>query len=131
MTLAGVTSNDRTVARRPAGLRRRPRPIRVECRTREIPCDQSISLLRDASVLAFAPIDDLTEAVAQLHAAGCAIPKALLEMVSTFDEQCLWPAGFATATRAAGFPDASGPGGCTCTIWSTGPRAGRRVSTTW
>jgi hypothetical protein len=54
----------------------------------------------DASVLASAPIDDLTEAVVQLHAAGCAIHKALLEVVSSFDDRRLWSADGATSMAA-------------------------------
>jgi len=54
----------------------------------------------DASLLASAPIDDLTEAVAQLHAAGCAIRKAMLEVVAAFDNRRLWVDDGATSMAA-------------------------------
>jgi hypothetical protein len=54
----------------------------------------------DASLLATAPVDDLTEAVAQLHAAGCAIHKAMLEVVAAFDERGLWRGDGATSMAA-------------------------------
>lgn len=47
-------------------------------------------LLMDASLLASAPVDDLAETVAQLHAAGCALQRTLLEVVAAFDGRRLW-----------------------------------------
>ena len=54
----------------------------------------------DASALASAPIDDLTETIAQLHAAGCAIHKALLEVVAVCDGRRLWEEDGATSMAA-------------------------------
>jgi len=54
----------------------------------------------DADALASAPIDDLTEAMAQLHAAACAIQRAQLEVVSAFDRRRLWAEDGATSMAA-------------------------------
>jgi hypothetical protein len=54
----------------------------------------------DTCLLASAPLDDLTEAVAQLHAAGCAIRKAMLEVVAAFDNRRLWADDGATSMAA-------------------------------
>jgi len=54
----------------------------------------------DAAVLASAPLDELTEAIAQLHAAACAIQRAQLEVVSAFDRRRLWAEDGATSMAA-------------------------------
>lgn len=54
----------------------------------------------DADTLASAPIDDLTEAMVQLHGAACAIQRAQLEVVSTFDRRRLWAQDGATSMAA-------------------------------
>jgi len=51
----------------------------------------------DAALLDSAPANDLTEAVVQLHAAGCAIQKGMLEVVDAFDRRRLWQADGATS----------------------------------
>jgi hypothetical protein len=54
----------------------------------------------DADALASAPIGDLAEAIAQLHAAVCAIQKAQLEVVAAFDGRRLWEEDGATSMAA-------------------------------
>jgi hypothetical protein len=53
----------------------------------------------DASLLAPASVDDLADTMTQLHGAGCAAHKAMLEVVAAFDERFLWRDDGATVRR--------------------------------
>lgn len=57
-------------------------------------------LSMDAVLLSSAPVDDLAEAIGQLHAAGCAVHKALLELVAAFDRRRFWEVDGSTSMAA-------------------------------
>jgi hypothetical protein len=54
----------------------------------------------DASLLANALAGDLADTMAQLHGVECAVRKALLEVVATFDRRRLWASDGATSMTA-------------------------------
>jgi len=54
----------------------------------------------DASLLATTAAGDLADTMTQLHGAGCAVHKALLEIIAAFDERRLWQADGATSVAA-------------------------------